>query len=204
MNPGATAERVHVALKARIMGREYRPGERLDPALLSVALAASVTPVRDALHLLTGEGLVEARAGGGFHLPGLDEPSLRDRYDWASELLLLALRSATRAPHAGELANGSVASRIGDLFLLIARRSPNGEHWRAVDRLNARLHAVRLVEPGVLAGTVEELARLEEAIRADERELLRRLVPAYHARRRRASAEIVRALYRADLPVGRQ
>ncbi|MGK4455738.1 GntR family transcriptional regulator, partial [Klebsiella pneumoniae] len=59
MNSGPTAERVHEALKRRIMGREFRPGDRLDPAVLAAPLSSSVTPVRDALHLLTGEGLVE-------------------------------------------------------------------------------------------------------------------------------------------------
>jgi DNA-binding GntR family transcriptional regulator len=48
-------------------------------ALLAEQLSASVTPVRDALNTLTGEGLVEP-PGGGFHLPPLDEPGLRDMF----------------------------------------------------------------------------------------------------------------------------
>ncbi len=204
MNSGHTAERVFEVLKARILDREFRPGERLDPAHLASTLAASVTPVRDALHLLTGEGLVESRPGGGFHLPSLDEPALRDRYEWAVELLTLALRNrghSIKLPCPLELANGSIASRIADLFLLIARNSRNGEHWCAVERLNARLHAVRLVEPGVLADAREELAELEEAMRAGARDRIRRLLQIYHRRRVRAAAEIVRALYRAE-PTG--
>lgn len=204
MNSGHTAERVFEVLKARILDREFRPGERLDPAHLASTLAASVTPVRDALHLLTGEGLVESRPGGGFHLPSLDEPALRDRYEWASELLTLALRngSHTTKPYSSvELASGSIASRIADLFLLIARSSRNGEHWRAVERLNSRLHTVRLVEPKVLSDAQDELAELEEAIRAGARDRIRRLLQIYHRRRVRAAAEIVRALYRAE-PTG--
>ena len=204
MNSGQTAERVLEVLKARILGREFRPGERLDPAHLASTLAASVTPVRDALHLLTGEGLVENRPGGGFHLPSLDEPALRDRYEWAAELLMLALRNrghTMKPPCPVELANGSIANRIADLFQLIAGNSRNGEHGRAVERLNARLHAVRLVEPGVLADAREELAELEEAILSGARERMRRLLQTYHRRRVRAAAEIVRALYRAD-PTG--
>lgn len=202
MNSGATAERVHEALKARIMGREFRPGERLDPAVLASSLAASVTPVRDALHLLTGEGLVETRTGGGFHLPLFDEPALKDCYDWSMDLLLLSIRSALRTPAqrvAPEaFANGSIANRIGELFRLISARSPNSEHWRAVDRLNARLHAVRLVEPQVLADVGDEMAVFEEAALQDQRDRLRRLIPAYHRRRCAAAAVIVRALYRAE------
>lgn len=202
MNSGATAERVLEALKARIMGREFRPGERLDPAVLASSLAASVTPVRDALHMLTGEGLVETRLGGGFHLPLLDEPALKDLYDWSMELLLLSIRSALRTPQRPvtpeALANGSIANRIGEIFRLIAGRSLNSEHGRAVDQLNARLHAVRLIEPHVIAGLGEELAVLEEAAIKDRRDCLRRLIPAYHRRRRNTAAALVRALYRAD------
>src|SRR5690606_19908960 len=97
MNSGATAERVHEVLKARIMGREFRPGDRLDPAVLAAPLSASVTPVRDALHLLTGEGLVETRTSGGFHVPALDEPALKDLYGWSAELLALAIRAWPRS-----------------------------------------------------------------------------------------------------------
>ena len=39
MNSGPTAERVHEVLKRRIMGREFRPGDRLDPAVLAAPLS---------------------------------------------------------------------------------------------------------------------------------------------------------------------
>lgn len=197
MNSGPTAERVHEALKARIMGREFRPGERLDPALLAASLASSVTPVRDALHLLTGEELVETRVNGGFHVPGLDEPALNDLYDWAAALLGLAIRSWPRkAEPTPDGVNGDIAERTAALFLAIARCSANSEHARAVERLNARLHAVRLVEPQVLGTSEDELAELAAAAREGAKERLRRGVTAYHSRRRRAAAAIVRAVYR--------
>ena len=202
MNSGATAERVHEVLKARIMGREFRPGDRLDPAVLAAPLGASVTPVRDALHLLTGEGLVETRTSGGFHVPALDEPALKDLYDWSAELLALATRRWPR-PMDGVAAPDSsddrpIAVRTGEVFLAIARGSPNGEHAQAVDRLNARLHAVRSVEPHVLGGADAELAAVARAATEGERDLLSRLNTSYHRRRRRSAAEIVRAVYRVD------
>ncbi len=199
MNSGATAERVHEVLKTRIMGREFRPGDRLDPAVLSAPLAASVTPVRDALHLLTGEGLVETRTSGGFYVPALDEPGLRDRYDWAAALLGLSIRSWPRAARLVlDTANGDSADRTAALFLAIARRSANSEHARAVERLNARLHAVRLVEFHVLGAIEDELAELAAAASQGGRDRLRRCITGYHSRRRRAAATIVRAVYRTD------
>jgi len=60
MTPPGTFDRVYAAIRKRLRDGLYRPGERLEPALLSDELNASVTPVRDALHRLTGERLVEA------------------------------------------------------------------------------------------------------------------------------------------------
>ncbi|WP_374414935.1 GntR family transcriptional regulator [Novosphingobium colocasiae] len=202
MNAGATAERVHEALRLRIMRRELRPGDRLDPAVLAAPLAASVTPVRDALHRLTGEGLVETRSAGGFHVPALDEPGLEDLYDWSAELVLLAIRawrSPVAPPLPGDLGDGAtLADRAAALFLAIARHSVNREHALAIDRLNARLHAVRTVEAQVLDGTGAELEALWHAARIAERKDLKTLCRSYHRRRRRAAADIVRAVYRSD------
>ena len=202
MNAGATAERVHWALRLRIMSREFRPGDRLDPAALAAPLAASVTPVRDALHRLTGEGLVETRTAGGFHVPALDEPGLVDLYDWSAEVILLAI-NAWRRPAAlqplGDLADdAAMADRTAATFLAIARHSANREHTLALDRLNARLHAVRTVEEHVLDGIHAELEALWQAVRTAERKHLKILCRSYHRRRRRAAADIVRAVYRAD------
>ena len=202
MNSGPTAERVHEALKRQIMGREFRPGDRLDPAVLAAQLLSSVTPVRDALHLLTGEGLVETRTSGGFHIPALDEPALKDLYDWFAELLGLAIRAWPRpaaiAMSATDVEDSPIADRAGEIFLAIARRSPNGEHARAIDQLNARLHAARTVETHVLDKVEEELAAIASAAAGGEHDMLRRLSAAYHRRRRRAAADIVRAVYRVD------
>ncbi|GGD84460.1 hypothetical protein GCM10011515_00220 [Tsuneonella deserti] len=199
MNSGATAERVYDALKQRLMNHEFHPGDRLDPAMLADPLAASVTPVRDALHRLTGEGLVETRTSGGFHVPQLDEPALKDLYGWSGELVALALRGWPTEGSAGKPTpvEGTVAERAAAVFLAVGHRSRNGEHARAIDRLNARLHAVRMVEPHVLEAVDGELAELAEATNRSERKLLGRLSVAYHRRRDRAAAAIVRAVYRA-------
>jgi DNA-binding FadR family transcriptional regulator len=201
MNSGATAERVYDTLRQRIMGHGFRPGARLDPAALAETLSSSVTPVRDALHLLTGEGLVTTRTGDGFHLPAIDEPGLVDLYAWTAEVLGLALggwpRGGTRLPSptpAGE--HDDVAARTAMLFRQIASRSANVEHQQAIASLNARLHAVRTVEPHLLDGSSDELDAIEAGLSAGVARDLRRLVVAYHRRRRRHAAEIVRAVYR--------
>ena len=91
-----------------------------------------------------------------------------------------------------------IADRADQLLLAIAGRSVNGEHGRAIDQLNARLHAARTVEPHVLDKAEEELAAIASAATSGERDMRRRLSLFYHRRQRRAAADIVRAVYRVD------
>ena len=201
MNSGATAERVYDALKRQIMIRTFRPGQRLDPAALAESLSSSVTPVRDALHVLAGERLVTARTGEGFHVPTLDEPALDDLYAWTAEALLIAIRAW---PESGTAIAPEVLARTIDmaeraaaLFAHIARHSANAEHQSTISSLNSRLHAVRTVEPTVIDQVEAEIDEIEAALTAKDARALRPLIVAYHRRRRRQAAAIVRAAYRA-------
>lgn len=199
MNAGATTERVHDAVRRMILTRGLRPGARLDPAVLADGLATSATPVREALNQLCGAGLVDARPGGGFHVAMIDAPALADLYRWNEEVLGIILRSARRVlavdareqEHAGDIAGATAA-----LAERLARASANEEHLRAMRDINARLHAVRLVEADLLVDTSEELARLSAAADHDDVAALRTGWRHYHQRRQRLAPEIVRALLR--------
>lgn len=197
MNSGPTAERVYGTLKAQILANGYRPGSRLDPALLASELASSVTPVREALHVLTGERLVVTRPADGFHLPNVTVPDLEDRYSASAELLLLALRRRVPPPRVlarSDTREGTSANRAAAIFAAIAGRSANAEHLRLVCAIGDRLHAARSVEPLVFDNVAEELTGLEAA--GDDPPTLRRLILAYHRRRVRHASAIVRALHR--------
>ncbi len=197
MNSGATSERVYDALKGRILSGEFRPAARLDPSSLADTLAASVTPVRDALHRLTGEGLVVTRTSDGFHMPGVHEPGLRDLYGWSAQLIAIGLgaRQSVATPPALPAATIPLVDRAAQLFIAIVRRSANAEHQRAIGSVNDRLHTARLVEPEILGDGEAELQALHAAWLAAELGHLRRLVRSYHQRRSRSVAEIVRRLY---------
>jgi DNA-binding transcriptional MocR family regulator len=202
VNSGATSERVYDALKRRIMTNAFRPGDRLDPSVLAETLASSVTPVRDALHLLTGEGLVETRTSDGFHLPQVDAPALQDLYAWNAGVLGLALGSARRKVAAGDGAGlpGPAGDDIADLtarvFSTIALRSDNFELRRAIGSANDRLHAVRRSETAVLEAVDDEIDALHEVVRRGTAVDLRKAIVGYHRRRHRFAAEIARSLYR--------
>jgi DNA-binding transcriptional MocR family regulator len=200
MNAGQTAGRVYDGLRRLILDHGVRPGDRLEPAQLADMLAASITPVRDALNRLLGEGLVVTRPNDGFQMPALDEPLLRDRYRWNREVLILALANAPTLPDAPQVADAMaeprLADRTGRLFALLAAGSGNGEHGMAVEGLNARLHAVRTVEPELLDPSGHDLAGLADAASAGDRARLRKNLAAYHRARERLASAIVRAAYR--------
>ncbi|WP_068087199.1 GntR family transcriptional regulator [Novosphingobium rosa] len=200
MSAGATTDRVLGALRQLLRGSDMRPGDRLDPTLLADRLSTSATPVREALHLLTGEGMVEARSSGGFNLPFLDERSLQHRYEWSGHLLALAVRYWPRRPREGDAILPSdtgvdIATRTENLFARMGRRSTNAEHGKAIVQLNARLHRVRMAEHEVIDKTEEELTDLLAGIAANDHGAIQRTIGQYHRRRRRAVANILTALY---------
>lgn len=197
---GPTAERIYEAVKAHVLRGAFRPGARLDPAVLADRLGSSVTPVRAGLNMLVGEGLVETGTGEGFHLPLIDEPALKDRYAWNAEILALLLRKvgtpATDSAIREE--TGNTAVRTASLFLGIARRSPNLEHRRAICVMNDRLHAARVAEAGILDGIDAELDEIAAAAARRDAMRLRPAISRFHRRRIRSAAAILRQLYRME------
>ncbi|WP_160296913.1 GntR family transcriptional regulator [Sphingomonas sp. ERG5] len=194
-----TAERVYDALKSRLLSGALLPGERLEPARFAEELASSVTPVRDALHRLTGERLVEARASDGFHLPLVTEAHLRDLYAWNTALLHLAVQSWRQTPstvRADTLA-ADAGRATAMLFGLIGARSANPEHGAQIAACSDRLAAARAAEGSALAAVETEIRGLALAFDHDPPAVLLKLLRTYHRRRAAAAPDIVRALYRA-------
>jgi DNA-binding GntR family transcriptional regulator len=198
VNAGYTSERVYEALRARIIEHGFRPGARLDPALIADGLASSVTPVRDALHRLVGEGLVETAVSEGFHVPQVNLPALQDLYGWSRQLVRLAIRSWSAAPSAlfEPQQDAGLARRLTAVLAATVARSSNQEHHRAILSVNDRLFAARVVEVGLLPDGEAEVAAIEIAAQDGNALALRSASDRYQDRRLRAAAEIVRLLYR--------
>jgi hypothetical protein len=197
MSPGSTFERVHRELKRRLASGSLAPGSPLEPAVLGSELAASITPVRDALHRLVGERLVEAPQHNGFHVPQLTEAGLRDLYSWNGQLLGLAARHLAARPDAvARTEAGDVPGATAGLFAQIARQSGSGEHLRAVEQLNDRLAAFRLAEADVLPSLTAELEGLVSCCRSGNRKELAGALTRYHRRRIAAVSQILELLCR--------
>lgn len=209
MSPGATMERVYRELKARAMRGTFAPGERLDPALLARDLGASATPVRDALHRLAGERLIESRHQEGFRQPILTEADLRDLYEWASALLLLALAAPVPAgepavpePLAVMGGNADYPTALAHLFRTIGWLSANRELRFAIANLVERCHGFRFAEERVDQGCGGAIAAMEKDLRSGRRSALRGKIARFHARRIALAGRVIVELRPRDPPLG--
>lgn len=198
MNAGVTSERVYDALKARLLGGEVPPGERLEPKKLAALLTSSVSPVRDALHRLAGEHIVEMRTSEGFQLPLVTEPALRELIQWNGELLRIALRRWPVAPsQLIELPlTEDYAACLRTLFGLIAARSGRAEIARQVEAASDRLTASRIAESKILSDPRGDLADIAAVIETGDPRSIARHIAFYHRQRMALVPPIVEAIYR--------
>jgi len=207
MSPGATMERVYRELKARAMRGDFAPGERLDPSLLARDLAASVTPVRDALHRLSGERLIDSWHQEGFRQPMLAEADLHDLYLWSAALLALALADRQPAPSFPALrdaarAEGDYAAGIGRLFRAIGERSDNRELRFAIASLVDRCQVFRAAELRVDPGCGAALDAMDEDFRYGRWSALRSKITRFHHRRVDFAGRVAAAMRPREQPLG--
>lgn len=75
----ALGEQVVAALRSDILTGDLAPGHLLVEAALAETFGVSRGPVRDALRILSGEGLIAA-SGRSYRVVGLDQRDLRDLF----------------------------------------------------------------------------------------------------------------------------
>lgn len=73
--------RIASALRTMIISNELRPGEWLRLQALAARFGVSMQPVREALHILHGEGLVDLQPNRGAQVRGLDRNRLIHIYE---------------------------------------------------------------------------------------------------------------------------
>lgn len=189
MSPGATFERVYLELGRLLAEGRFPQGAHLEPRQLGRELAASITPVRDALHRLTGERIVEAPRHNGFSVPRWTEAALRDAYGWRAVLLRLAVRKmrfeALPPPDRHEAATAPA------MFVAIACATGSAEHRHAIEQLNRRLSPLGRFEAIVLGSSDAEAATLGADLAAGLRGPLAGTIERYHRRRSHAVPKIL-------------
>jgi DNA-binding GntR family transcriptional regulator len=103
-----------VMLRDRLISGALAPGDRLGESELAEELGMSRTPVREALRILSGEGLVEIEANRGARVSYWSEPELLNVFEIRLRLEGLAARRAA------EKATPAQADRLQEIACLIA------------------------------------------------------------------------------------
>ena len=165
---------------------------KLEAMRLADDFGVSMTPVRDSLNQLVGEGLVDLTPGEGFRVPILTEQALRDILD--VNALLLETSSSENTPKAGQSddqpSSDTYPDRLAAAFLSVARGSGNDFLAHLVERINERLHPARKLEPQVLPKAIDMLNRIEASVTATRGEQLE-AIRRYHEQCRSAVSQLI-------------
>lgn len=201
MSPGPTFDRVYLALKQQLRSGRHPPGAHLEPSVLGEELCSSITPIRDALHRLVGERLVEAPRNDGFRVPIITELGLRQLYGWQADLLRLALAryrgsEQPEVDRCGGLSEAAFPS-AADLFLELGRCPGDSELQAALASACDRLAAVRILEERFIPEAREELETLQSLWKGRDLPGLKAAIAAYQRRRDRAVPQLVAELQRS-------
>jgi DNA-binding GntR family transcriptional regulator len=181
-----TEDAVTAALRRLIVEGALPPGARLTVAALARRLGAGATPVRAALKLLEGEGLVEAHPYRGARVRALAPEDIRNLYRLRGAVLALLIPDVVRHVSdavlealealearfeaAAAAGDGAAAMAVNQDFhrtLFAAARNPDAaavmeRSWALVEALRLRLG----FGPGRLARSVESHRALLAALRA--------------------------------------
>lgn len=79
--PLSLRQQVYERLRTALRAGEYQPNQRLTEIGIAEALGVSRTPVREALGLLSREGLLASMPHGGFKVPDLQVDDLNDIFE---------------------------------------------------------------------------------------------------------------------------
>lgn len=195
MSPAHVLEPTYHRLKRALMEGAWPGGARLEAQKLADELGVSMTPVRDSLNQLVGEGLVDLTPGEGFRVAALTEQALRDLLDTNAILLESAAAANWKetSPIWPNIHSLDYADRLAAAFARLAAGSDNRILVDLVGRIGERLHSVRQREPDIIPAAQETLDEIEEALPALPKEripVLRR----YHRQCREYVPQLIRSL----------
>ena len=89
-------DKIHKQLRRSIIMGRLQPNERLDVEELAKTCNSSVTPVREALHMLAQEGLVTIKSRSGYFVAHITLKELRDLLDLREVLELASIDRAVQ------------------------------------------------------------------------------------------------------------
>ncbi len=174
---------IYVELRRQVIMGHLKPGERFNVEGIAHQYNTSVTPVRDALHLLNQEGLVIVRPRSGYFVAQTTLKQLRDLLDLrhllelaaaerAAERITPAEIEALRSVHAGYTGDDDVSydrytEENRQFHFLLAKASGNNELAELIKRLHDRLARFMVMRHGG-RNQVQTHNRLVDALEAHD------------------------------------
>ncbi len=211
-------KRVYHSIKEQVVGYDFPPGERLSIEALAAQLRVSTTPVREILNRLVAEDLIIMVPKMGFFMKTLSESEIRDLYEFNQLMLTWSVNAAqknwrksskpgcsrlslmiNRLSQSEDLAPGSQAKIVGDLFANLASQSGNTEISLRVQSMNDRLYFVRVCECDLIPNSIAELLNLCRLYGKGEHEELIQSVREYHKLRLMSLMELCQ-MVRSSFP----
>ena len=131
MSSTRLSERLRESIEEEIATGKLLPGTRLDEVDLATRFGVSRTPIREALRLLLGEGLVETRPQRGAVVAQVTPQRLIEMFEVMAELEAMCARLAARRMSDAELVEieaaheacrGSAAARDADAYFYANER----------------------------------------------------------------------------------
>jgi DNA-binding GntR family transcriptional regulator len=111
-------QRVYELLRERILSRRFVPGQRLDLPGLERQLGVSRTPLKDALHHLAAEGLIEIVPRSGTYVTDLTLEDILESFDVRRLLEVYAVELAAQRITESQLAEiRDLVRRLGELVM---------------------------------------------------------------------------------------
>jgi DNA-binding transcriptional MocR family regulator len=147
-----THDRVYRALKDDILSGRIGPAGRLTAAQIARDYQASMTPVREAIYRLVGEGIVIMKEGGFFTTP-LDPQMLADILDISQKLLVIGLNrwndgtlSSSVVLPVDALCAADCVQLIEEVFQHLFDQTDNQAISNWGRAANERLHSLRIAD----------------------------------------------------------
>jgi len=193
----ALYEQVADRLRQRILARELEPGAWIDELKLCGELGISRTPLREALKVLAGEGLVTMKLRRGAYVTEMSERDVREAYQ------LLSLLESDAAAEVATRATDAELAELGELHRALEEALPerdaffaanerfhlrvleiDGNRWRLqivgdLRRLMKLNRHHSLFREGRLAESLEEHRAIVKALLSRDAEACRQLVTAH-------------------------
>lgn len=197
MSPAHVLEPTYRRLKRAITDGTWPGGTKLEAQRLADEYGVSMTPVRDSLNQLAGEGLVDLTPGEGFRVAALTEKGLRDMLD-VNAMLLEQANPPRSAPPSGppEMErDAGYALRLATAFSVLASGTDNRFLVRLVEHVNDRVRAIRQIEPEIISNAHEMLAEIEASFVSPAAKR-RAIIASYHRQCRVVVPQLIARLHR--------